>query len=107
VAEVSIIVPVYRAQAYLYSCIDSILSQTYQNFELILVDDGSPDSCGEICEEYAARDRRVRVIHQDNKGQAAARNHGLKIAQGTWICFVDSDDLIHPQMIETLYLAVG
>ena len=105
-AEISIIVPVYKAQAYLHSCIESILSQTYQNFELILVDDGSPDSCGEICEEYAARDSRVHVIHQDNQGQAAARNHGLKIAQGTWVCFVDSDDLIHPQMIEMLQRAV-
>lgn len=105
-AEISIIVPVYKAQAYLHSCIESILSQTYQNFELIMVDDGSPDSCGEICEEYAARDSRVHVIHQDNQGQAAARNHGLKIAQGTWVCFVDSDDLIHPQMIEMLQRAV-
>lgn len=105
-AEISIIVPVYKAQAYLHSCIESILSQTYQNFELILVDDGSPDSCGEICEEYAARDSRVHVIHQDNQGQAAARNHGLKIAQGAWVCFVDSDDLIHPQMIEMLQRAV-
>lgn len=105
-AEISIIVPVYKAQAYLHGCIESILSQTYQNFELILVDDGSPDSCGEICEEYAARDSRVHVIHQDNQGQAAARNHGLKIAQGTWVCFVDSDDLIHPQMIEMLQRAV-
>ena len=105
-AEISIIVPVYKAEAYLRSCIESILSQTLQNFELILVDDGSPDSCGAICEVYASRDSRVRVLHQDNQGQAAARNHGLKIAQGRWICFVDSDDLIHSQMIEMLYRAV-
>lgn len=105
-AEISIIVPVYKAQAYLHNCIDSILSQTYQNFELILVDDGSPDSCGAICEEYAAKDSRVHVIHQDNQGQAAARNHALEIAQGRWICFVDSDDMIHPQMLQMLYRAV-
>lgn len=105
-AEISIIVPVYKAQAYLHNCIDSILSQTYQNFELILVDDGSPDSCGTICEEYAAKDSRVHVIHQDNQGQAAARNHALEIAQGRWICFVDSDDMIHPQMLQMLYRAV-
>lgn len=105
-AEISIIVPVYKAQAYLHNCIDSILSQTYQNFELILVDDGSPDSCGTICEEYAAKDSRVHVIHQDNQGQAAARNHALEIAQSRWICFVDSDDMIHPQMLQMLYRAV-
>ncbi len=102
-AKISIIVPVYRAEDYLPACIDSILNQTFQDFEVILVDDGSPDRCGEICESYALRDSRIRVIHQENQGQAAARNHALSQAKGEWVCFVDSDDLIHPKMVETLY----
>lgn len=104
--SISVIVPVYKAEAYLYACVDSILSQTFSDFEVILVDDGSPDNCGVICEEYARKDERVRVIHQENRGQASARNHGLKLASGNWICFVDSDDLIHPQMLAALYAAV-
>lgn len=104
--EISIIVPVYKAEAYLSACIESILNQTYTDFELILVDDGSPDRCGSLCEDYAARDSRIIVLHQENQGQAAARNHGLRIAQGNWACFVDSDDCIHPQMVETLYRQV-
>lgn len=103
--QVSIIVPVYKAEAYLPSCIHSILNQTFQDFEILLVDDGSPDRSGAICEEYAARDSRITVIHQENQGQAAARNHAMKLAKGEWICFVDSDDLIHPQMVEFLYNA--
>lgn len=104
--EISIIVPVYRAEAYLPACIDSILNQTYPDFEVLLVDDGSPDRCGEICEDYARRDSRVRVLHQANQGQAAARNHALAVAKGKWLCFVDSDDLIHPQMVEQLFRQV-
>lgn len=100
--RISVIVPVYRAEAFLRDCVESILSQTFSDFELILVDDGSPDACPEICEEYAGRDSRVCVIHQDNQGQAAARNHALARAVGQWICFVDSDDLIHPQMLQLL-----
>ena len=100
--EISVIVPVYKAEAYLHACIDSILSQTFSGFELILVDDGSPDGCGAICDDYAARDSRVRVIHQKNQGQAAARNHALAAAEGEWVCFVDSDDAVHPQMLERL-----
>lgn len=104
--EISMIVPVYKAERYLPACIDSILNQSFSDFELILVDDGSPDACGAICEEYAARDSRIRVLRQENQGQAAARNHALEIAGGKWICFVDSDDLIHPGMVEALYDAV-
>ena len=104
--QVSIIVPVYKAEKYLHSCIDSILNQTFQDFEILLVDDGSPDRSGAICEEYGAKDSRITVIHQENQGQAAARNHAMKLARGEWICFVDSDDLIHPQMLELLYKAV-
>ena len=100
--EISVIVPVYKAEDYLHACVDSILSQTVSDFELILVDDGSPDGCGAICDDYAARDSRVRVIHQENQGQAAARNHALAAAKGEWVCFVDSDDAVHPQMLERL-----
>ena len=103
--KVSVIVPVYQAELYLRSCVDSILSQTFSDLEVFLVDDGSPDDCGAICDEYALRDSRVRVIHQENQGQAAARNHALAQARGEWICFVDSDDLIHPQTVALLYHA--
>lgn len=104
--EISVIVPVYNAQNFLEDCIDSVLAQTYQNFELILVDDGSTDRSSEICDRYAEKDIRVQVIHQVNQGQATARNRALMRARGNWVCFVDSDDLIHPQMLELLYNAV-
>ena len=103
--EISIIVPVYRAENYLNACVDSILGQTYADFELVLIEDGSPDQSGAICDEYAQRDDRVRVIHQPNQGQAAARNHALPMTQGKWLCYVDSDDSIHPQMLEHLHHA--
>lgn len=103
--EVSVIVPVYKAEQYLSDCIDSILSQTFSDLEVILVDDGSPDNCGAICEDYAAKHSRVSVIHQENQGQAAARNHAMRQAKGNWICFVDSDDVIHSQMVELLHRA--
>ena len=89
---ISIIIPVYNVEKYIHRCIDSILNQTFRDFELILVDDGSPDNCGAICDEYAAKDSRVRVIHKANGGQAAARNVGLDLAQGEWVLFCDSDD---------------
>lgn len=92
----SIIVPVYNVEQYLPRCIDSILAQTFQNFELILVDDGSKDKSGEICDEYTKKDNRIIVIHQENKGVNTARNAGLDIATGSYITFVDSDDWIQP-----------
>lgn len=91
---ISVIVPVYKVEAYLPACVDSILAQTFCDFELILVDDGSPDACGEMCDQYARQDARIRVIHQENGGLSAARNAGLEIAQGNYITFVDSDDII-------------
>ncbi len=105
VPEISVIVPVYNTGMYLRRCIDSILAQTYSDFELILVDDGSIDESPEICDEYERRDRRIRVIHQSNQGQSAARNHALEIMTGQWVHFCDSDDWIHPQMLEKLYIA--
>jgi len=100
---ISIIVPIYNVEPYLPRCIDSILAQTYSNFELILVDDGSPDDCGRICDSYATKDERIRVIHKANGGLSDARNAGLDIAEGELIGFVDSDDYIHPEMYAVLY----
>lgn len=91
---ISVIVPVYKAEKYIHRCVDSILAQTFTDFELILVDDGSPDNCPVICDEYAAKDCRVRVIHQENGGVSRARNMGLRCANGEYITFVDSDDYI-------------
>lgn len=102
----SIIVPVYKVENYLPKCIDSILAQTFTDFELILVEDGSPDNCPVLCDAAAAKDARVRVIHQKNGGLSAARNAGLDVARGAWIGFVDSDDYIAPEMYEALYHAV-
>lgn len=99
---ISIIVPIYRVEKYLKKCVDSILVQTYKNFELILVDDGSPDNCPAICDEYAKQDDRVVVVHKKNGGLSDARNAGLDIAKGEYIGFVDSDDYISPIMYETL-----
>lgn len=102
----SIIVPVYDVERYLPKCIDSILAQTFTDFELILVEDGSPDNCPALCDAAAAKDTRIRVIHQKNGGLSAARNAGLDAARGEWIGFVDSDDYIAPEMYEALYKAV-
>lgn len=99
---VSIIVPVYNAEQYLPKCVDSILHQNLGDIELILVDDGSKDHSPALCDAYASQDKRVRVVHQENAGAAAARNHGIELAQGTYIAFVDSDDWIDPDMYETM-----
>ena len=107
-ATISIIVPVYNVERYLHRCVDSILNQTFTDFELILVDDGSPDNCGGICDDYAAKDSRVHVIHQKNSGVSAARNAGLAraFANGCqWVAFVDSDDWIHSRFLEVLHRA--
>ena len=103
--EISIIVPVYRVEKYLNECIDSILAQTFADFELILVDDGSPDSCPALCDAAAAKDSRIRVIHKPNGGVSTARNAGLDAACGNWIGFVDSDDVIDKTYYEKLYRA--
>ena len=97
--EVSLIVPVYKVEPYLRQCVDSILAQTFTDFELILVDDGSPDDCGAICDEYARKDSRVRVIHRQNGGVSAARNAGLQIACGKYVCFCDSDDHVERELL--------
>lgn len=104
---ISIIVPVYKVAKYLPRCIESILRQTYPNFELILVDDGSPDKSGKICDKYAQKDSRIRVIHKKNGGVSSARNAGLDIAQGEYISFIDSDDWVSRDYLEKLVLPIG
>ena len=99
---ISVIVPIYMVEKYLKRCVNSLLAQSYSDFELILVDDGSPDNCGNICEEYAAKDKRIRVIHKENGGLSDARNAGLRIAKGEYIAFVDSDDWVATNYLETL-----
>ena len=104
---ISVIVPVYKVEPFLGRCVDSLLNQTYRDFELILVDDGSPDSCGEICDRYALQDSRVHVIHQQNGGLSAARNtgitHCLSESNSDWLAFVDSDDWVHPEYLQRLW----
>ena len=100
--KLSIIVPIYKVEKFLPKCIDSILEQTYSEFELILVDDGSPDYCPQICDEYAQKDNRIIVIHQKNSGVSVARNIGLKKASGKYIGFVDPDDFVAPEMFEKM-----
>ena len=103
--EISIIVPVYKVEKYLNECIDSILAQTFTDFELILVDDGSPDNCPALCDAAAEKDSRVRVIHQQNKGLSGARNAGIDVARGNWLSFIDSDDTVEKTFCEKLYRA--
>lgn len=98
----SIIVPVYKVEKYLPQCIDSILAQTITDYELILVDDGSPDRCGEICDDYAMQHSNIKVIHKQNEGLTRARQSGIAVASGTYVAFVDSDDWIDPDMYATL-----
>jgi len=102
---ISIIVPIYNVEHYLPTCIRSILQQTYSNLEIILIDDGSPDKCGAICEQYKKQDRRVKVIHKKNGGLSSARNAGLDICKGEYISFIDSDDFVSPLFIEMFYNA--
>lgn len=106
---ISVIVPVYKVEPYIRRCVDSILAQTFRDFELILVDDGSPDSCGAICDEYAEQDSRIHVIHQKNGGLSAARNAGIDWAfansNSQWLTFIDSDDWVHPVFLERLFTA--
>ena len=107
--QISVIVPVYRAEKFLHRCVDSVLGQTFRDFELILLDDGSPDGSGAICDAYAARDSRVRAIHQKNAGVCAARNTCLdwvlSNSDSQWIFFIDNDDWMHPETLERLHRA--
>ena len=101
--QISIVIPVYNVEAYISACITDILNQTFCDFELILVNDGSTDSSGKICDEFAVTDNRIRVIHKQNGGASDARNSGIDVAQGEWIMFFDSDDCFEPDIVQTLY----
>ena len=105
--QITVIVPVYKVEASLPACVESILAQNFSDFELILVDDGSPDGCGALCDAYAAQDPRVRVIHQQNGGLSAARNSGMEIARGEYLTFVDSDDYVASDYLERLFRAAA
>lgn len=100
---ISVIVPIYNVSQYLPQCLDSILAQTWQDIEIILVDDGSKDECPQLCDQYAAKDARIRVIHKPNGGLSDARNAGMRVAKGDWIYFIDSDDWMHPDALQQLY----
>lgn len=104
-ALISVIIPVYRVEGYLNHCVESVVSQSYRNLDIILVDDGSPDQCGAMCDAWAEKDQRIRVIHKCNGGLSDARNAGIRAAAGEYLVFVDSDDSIAPEMIERLYQA--
>ena len=99
---ISVIIPVYNTEKYLDACVESVAGQTYDNLEIILVDDGSADNCPAMCDEWARRDSRIRVIHKKNGGQGEARNFGIEAARGEYIGFVDSDDIVSPVMYERL-----
>lgn len=104
---ISVIIPVYKAESVLSRCVDSILNQSYRNFELLLIDDGSPDRSGNLCDEYANQDNRIRVIHQENGGVSSARNRGLEEAKGDYLLFVDSDDWILPDYFSSIQSYLG
>lgn len=103
---VTIIIPVYNVEKYIRVCLDSVLSQTYRNLEIILVDDGSTDGSGLVCDEYSKTDNRIKVIHKNNEGVSTARNTGIEMATGKYVCFVDSDDILMPDYVEYLYAIV-
>lgn len=105
--KLSVIVPVYKVREYIHKCLDSVVNQTFKDIEIILIDDGSPDECGTICDEYAAKDERIVVIHKKNAGVSAARNDGIEIAKGEWITFVDSDDWLDTDFYERLFTELG
>lgn len=104
--KVSIIIPVYKVEEYLADCLTSVLNQTFQDYEVILVDDGSPDSCPQLCDEWATKDERIKVIHRENGGLSAARNSGVKAAKGDYLYFLDSDDELTPDALEVMYRLV-
>lgn len=103
---ISIIVPIYKVEKYIHKCIDSLINQTYKNIEIILIEDGSPDNCAKICDEYAEKDKRIKVIHKENAGLSAARNDGVDICMGEYVTFVDSDDYISYSFCEELLNAI-
>ena len=103
VPEISVIVPVYKAEKYLHKCVDSLLAQTFPNFEILLIDDGSPDNSGKYCDEFALKDNRIRVFHKENGGVSSARQFGLDNARGEYVIHADPDDWVETDMLDDLY----
>lgn len=101
--KITVVIPVYNVEPYLRQCLDSVVNQTYQNLEIIVIDDGSPDHCGAICDEYMDRDERIKAIHKENAGVSAARNDGIETATGKWILFIDADDWIDNRFVENMF----
>lgn len=104
---ISIVIPVYNVEKYIRHCIDSVLAQTFTNYELLLIDDGSKDSSGYICDEYLHKDKRLKVIHKENSGVSDARNVGIEASKGDWICFIDSDDWVEPMYLENFNTCIN
>lgn len=104
--QISVIIPIYKVEAYLDKCVASVVGQTYRNLQIILVDDGSPDNCGALCDQWAQKDSRITVVHKENGGLSDARNAGLAVATGALVSFIDSDDWIDPDFLQTLYDAM-
>lgn len=100
---ISVVVPIYKAEAWLDACVASLMGQAFESFEVVLVDDGSPDRCGELCDAYARRDSRLRVVHQANGGVTSARRAGVSVVRGTWVAFVDADDYVAPDYLARLH----
>lgn len=105
--KISVVILIYNVEKYFCQCLNSIVNQTYQNLEIVLVDDGSPDNCGAICDEYSAKDPRIVVIHKQNGGLAAAKNDGLKVVTGEWVTFIDADDWIETDHFEKVMDSLG
>ena len=103
---ITVIVPIYKVEAYMSKCVDSIINQTYSDIEIILVDDGSPDNCPKLCDDYRSRDKRIKVVHKENGGLSDARNTGIKYAKGKYIMFIDGDDYIKPDMLEVMHKVI-
>ena len=103
---ISVIIPIYKVEEYLYDCVTSVINQTYTSLEIILVDDGSPDNCPQMCDDWAKKDSRIRVIHKKNGGLSDARNAGIEISTGEFIAFVDSDDYVENDWLELLFKAI-
>ena len=102
-SSISVIVPVYNTETYLHACIESIVNQSFVDFDLILVDDGSTDGSGQVCDAEASKDKRIRVIHKENEGVSVARNTGIECARSKWITFIDSDDTVEKDYLKVLY----
>ena len=101
--SISVIIPVYKAEKYLYRCVDSFLRQTFSDFEVLLIDDGSPDNSGKICDAYSVQDKRIKAFHKTNEGVSSARQYGLDHAEGEYVIHADPDDWVEPTMLEELY----